>query len=141
MKRERSTQVQDICAFIRSHYHENISLRRLASSVGRNPAYMSTLFHRQTGMTIRRYVTRIRMRRAGILLRRGEKVEAVMLQVGYQSKKNFYRQFVAAFGVTPGHYKSSSARFDVKRPSFRTQPLGAVVSRTAFADVQAGVKE
>src|SRR5262245_66602507 len=97
MKRDRSDQVQDICAFIRSHYHEQISLDRLAAGVGRNAAYMSTLFHRQTGTTIRRYVARIRMRRAAILLRHGEKVEAVMLQVGYRSKKKFYRQFNVAF--------------------------------------------
>ena len=110
IKRERSAQVQGICTFIRSHYDERIPLERLAAGVGRNAAYMSTLFHRQTGTTIHYYRTRIRMRRAAMLLRRAEKVEAVMLQVGYRSKKNFYRQFAAAFGVTPGQYKASRGR-------------------------------
>ena len=110
IKRERSAQVQGICTFIRSHYDERISLDRLAAGVGRNAAYMSTLFHRQIGTTIHRYVTRVRMRRAATLLRQSEKVEAVMLQVGYRSKKNFYRQFETAFGVTPGQYKANRAR-------------------------------
>jgi AraC-like DNA-binding protein len=74
------------------------------------PAYTATLFHRQTGTTIHRYLTRTRMRRAAMLLRRSEKVEAVMLQVGYRGKKNFYRQFEIAFGVTPGQYKANHAR-------------------------------
>ena len=50
------------------------------------------------------------MRRVAMLLRRSEKVEAVMLQVGYRGKKNFYRQFEIAFGVTPGQYKAIHAR-------------------------------
>lgn len=50
------------------------------------------------------------MRRAAMLLRQSEKVEAVMLQVGYRGKKNFYRQFDIAFGVTPGRHKAIRAR-------------------------------
>jgi len=105
-----STHVRRICSFVRTHYDEPISLQMLAACVGRNTAYTATLFHRQTGTTIHRYVTRIRMRRAAMLLRRSEKVEAVMLQVGYRGKKNFYRQFEIAFGVTPGQYKANHAR-------------------------------
>jgi AraC-like DNA-binding protein len=105
-----SAHVRRICTFMRTHYDEPISLQRLGACVGRNAAYTATLFRRQTGTTIHRYLTRIRMRRAATLLRRAEKVEAVMLQVGYRSKKNFYRQFQTAFGVTPGEYKASHAR-------------------------------
>jgi len=105
-----SSHVRRICSFIRTHYDEPISLQTLAACVGRNAAYTATLFHQQTGTTIHRYLTRIRMRRAAMLLRRSEKVEAVMLQVGYRGKKNFYRQFEIAFGVTPGQYKANHAR-------------------------------
>ena len=101
-----SPLVRRICVLIRAHYDERISIESLAARIGRNPAYTATLFHRQTGTTIHRYVTRVRMRRAATLLRRSEKVEAVMLQVGYRSKKNFYRQFAMAFGITPGEYKA-----------------------------------
>ena len=103
----RSAHVKGICVFLRTHYGERISLDSHGARVGRNTAYIATLFRRQTGMTIHRYLTRIRMRRAAMLLRRSEKVEAVMLLVGYRGKKNFYRQFEAVFGVTPGQYKAS----------------------------------
>jgi hypothetical protein len=33
------------------------------------------------------------------------KIEAVALSVGYHSKKNFYRQFLRRFGVTPDAYR------------------------------------
>ena len=105
-----SAHVRRICTFIRAHYDQPISLATLAACVGRNAAYTATLFHRQTGTTIHRYITRVRMRRAAVLLRQSEKVEVVMLQVGYRGKKNFYRQFEMAFGVTPGRYKANHAR-------------------------------
>ena len=102
-----SPHVRRVCAYMRTHYGEPISLDSLANRVGRNTGYLATLFRRQTGMTIHRYLTGIRMERAARLLRRREKVEAVVLLVGYRSKKNFYRQFEATFGVTPGKYKAS----------------------------------
>ena len=95
---------------MRANYDQPISIETLAARVGRNTAYIATLFRRQTGTTIHRYLTRIRMRRAAVLLRQSEKVEAVMLLVGYRSKKNFYRQFETAFGVTPGAYKLERTR-------------------------------
>jgi len=99
--------------FVRANYGERISIASLGARVGRNAAYVATLFRRQTGLTIHRYLTRVRMRRAAMMLRRAEKVEAVMLLVGYRSKKNFYRQFQLAYGVTPGQYKASRARGQV----------------------------
>jgi AraC-like DNA-binding protein len=47
------------------------------------------------------------MQRAAVLLRRGEKVEAVALSVGYKSKSQFYRQFRKRFGVTPAAFGRS----------------------------------
>src|SRR5262245_57515102 len=76
-----SLHVRRICAFLRSNYSERISLERVGARVGRNTAYVATLFRRQTGTTIHRYLTRVRMRRAAVLLRQSEKVEAVMLLV------------------------------------------------------------
>ena len=49
----------------------------------------------------------MRIERAAALLRDGDKVEAVMLLVGYRSKKSFYQHFQALMGVTPGAYRVS----------------------------------
>src|SRR5262245_32554216 len=108
--RELAPHVRRMCTFMRANYDQPISLALLADGMGRNAAYIATLFRRQTGTTIHRYLTRIRMRRAATLLRRSEKVEAVMLLVGYRSKKNFYRQFATTYGVTPGVYKAGHIR-------------------------------
>ena len=65
-QRPPSPEVRRVCLLIRAHYDQRISLESLAARVGRNTAYMATLFHRQTGMTIHCYLTRVRMRRAGV---------------------------------------------------------------------------
>jgi AraC-like DNA-binding protein len=57
------------------------------------------------GCGIHAYLVRTRMQRADELLRRGEKVEAVALLVGYKSKTNFYRQFKRHFDVTPAAFR------------------------------------
>jgi AraC-like DNA-binding protein len=71
---------------------------------------MSTFFHRQTGTTIRRYMGADSHAARGDPAAPWREGRSVMLQVGYRSKKNFYRQFAAAFGVTPGDYKTWRAR-------------------------------
>ena len=101
-----SPEVRRIRSFINRHFRERLSLRELAAGVGRNTQYLSALFHRQTGSTVHTYLTTVRMKHAARLLRRSEKVEAVMLLVGYRSKKNFYHQFYNSFGMTPGSYKA-----------------------------------
>jgi AraC-like DNA-binding protein len=46
-----------------------------------------------------------------VLIREGVKIEAVAHQVGYRSKKNFYRQFKRRFAMTPFAY-AAHARND-----------------------------
>jgi AraC-like DNA-binding protein len=52
-------------------------------------------------------VAHTRVERASRAIRAGEKVEAVALEVGYRSKKNFFRQFRRRFGTTPAKYRST----------------------------------
>jgi transcriptional regulator GlxA family with amidase domain len=50
-------------------------------------------------------VTQVRLDHAARLVSSCVKVEAVALSVGYRSKKDFYRQFVRRFRVTPETYR------------------------------------
>jgi AraC-like DNA-binding protein len=54
------------------------------------------------------YLKGVRLRRAMRGLREGDKVEAVMLDVGYRSRSNFRRLFKARVGVTPRGFKVGS---------------------------------
>jgi len=93
--------------FIENRYAEPITVTQIAAAVGRSPKHLGTMFRLQTGATIHKYLTRVRLRHAIALIRRGEKIEAISLLVGYRSKKNFYRHFKLHMGTTPIAYRTA----------------------------------
>lgn len=95
---------------IETSYAERITLNSLASMLNRQSAYLGQLFRREVGMTVRQWVTRVRLDHATVLIRDGVKIEAVALIVGYRSKKNFYRQFRRRFATTPFEYGRQATR-------------------------------
>ncbi|RPI51901.1 MAG: helix-turn-helix domain-containing protein [Acidobacteria bacterium] len=97
--------VQRIIDAFERDYANAITLRTVASEVGRHPGYLGAIFRREMGLTSRAYLTRVRLQRAAELIERGLKIEAVALDVGYRSKKNFYHQFKQRFGMTPKQYR------------------------------------
>lgn len=103
-----SERVRAILDLIERRYVEPLRIDALAEYVRRGRAQVASQFRRETGFTIHRYLTHVRMRHAASLLRNGEKVEAVMLLVGYNSKKSFYSHFRAHTGSTPGTFRDGS---------------------------------
>ncbi|OLC46416.1 MAG: hypothetical protein AUH43_14100 [Acidobacteria bacterium 13_1_40CM_65_14] len=106
---QRSKRIVD------ERYGDPLTLARLASTVGSSKRQLASVFRQELAMTVHEYLTRVRLHRALELIRRGEKIEAVSLLVGYRSKKNFYRHFKARVGVTPLAYRA--ALFRIQRPS------------------------
>jgi transcriptional regulator GlxA family with amidase domain len=101
-----SSAVAEALRYMETHCEERISLARLAHAVGCSRSTLTRAFRRDLGQTAHAYLVRIRMSRAEAGVRMGEKIEAVMLGVGFRSKRNFYRQFKARFGRTPAGYRA-----------------------------------
>lgn len=100
-----SVRVRMMVSLMEERYAERLTVDDLARAVSRERTHVSNVFRREMGHTVHGYLTHVRMRHAADLVCRGEKVEAVMLMVGYRSKKSFYQQFRAHFGVTPGSFR------------------------------------
>lgn len=105
-----NTLVTRIVEVIENEYGDVVTLRRLATEMGRQPAYLGRVFLKETGITVREYLTRVRLEHAETLIIEGVKIEAVSLSVGYRSKKNFYQQFKRRYGMTPIPYRLHSMR-------------------------------
>lgn len=101
----RSPLVSEVVRRIRHEFAGPLTLKNVAASLGRQTEYLGTLFRQQAGVTFHQRLTTVRMRQAARLIRAGEKIEAVVLLVGYRSKKNFYAHFRRRFGMTPGAYR------------------------------------
>ena len=103
--------VRRILELIEQSYSQPVTLGVLSAALDRQASYLGALFRRETGVSVRECLTRVRLDRAAVLIREGVKIEAVALLVGYRSKKNFYRQFKRRFAMTPFAY-AASARND-----------------------------
>jgi PAS domain S-box-containing protein len=90
---------------IHQSYTQRLTLATLARKLERQSAYLGRLFREEIGVTVHEYITRARMIFGAAEVRSGVKIEAIALDLGYRSKKNFYRQFKRRFGMTPEAYR------------------------------------
>lgn len=106
----RPTCVDRVKRLIEQRYPDHLTLSVVADTVGRERSYLATTFRRETGKTIHGYLTSVRVRHAAELIRRGVKIEAVTLMVGYRSKKTLYHQIHSRFGKTPAALRDRRAQ-------------------------------
>ena len=102
---------------IEESYAEPITLHSLADELHRQGAYLGAMFRRELGVSMRQWLTKVRIDHAAVLIRDGVKVEAVSMLVGYRSKKNFYRQFRRRFDTTPLGYRNTADLISIARPA------------------------
>jgi AraC-like DNA-binding protein len=100
-----SLEVSRALQYIEEHFEERVSLERLARVAGCSRSTLTRAFRREVGKTAHDCVLQVKMSRAAFGVAMGTKIEAVMLGLGFRSKRNFYRQFKAHFGCTPAEHR------------------------------------
>lgn len=92
---------------VSSNFQTPLSLKDIASKVHMNPSYVSQLFHRHTGYTLRQFVAMKRMLHARALLKETAlPIHAVAADSGYKDASHFIRVFKQASGTTPQVFRS-----------------------------------
>lgn len=82
-------------AYIEDHYQRRIGLSAVARQLNVSSNYLSRLFRRETGSTLTAYVHRVRLEHARLLLAAGDRsISEIAYLVGYQTYRDFYRNFV-----------------------------------------------
>lgn len=85
------------------------NLSEVASAMGYNYSYISTLFHKTTGTTLNNYFKQQRMDAAKLLLADSKmSISEIARTMNYSSVYAFSKAFKEHFGSSPGHY---SGRF------------------------------
>jgi transcriptional regulator GlxA family with amidase domain len=103
---------------------EPMSMDRLAELVNLSPSRFRALFAAQTGTAPVRYLQRLRLRRARMLLERTFlNVKEVMALVGYNDPSHFARDFKREHGAPPSEIRGPSDPRDTSpsldRPTHR----------------------
>lgn len=104
-------RIENICDYIKRHYKEKILLEDLAVKVRLSPFYFQRLFKQEMKESPSAYLNRLRLERAGHLLKVG--TDLSMAQVaedcGFSSAAVFNREFKKWFKTTPLEYMQSPA--------------------------------
>lgn len=93
-------------AWIRENYCRPFKVTELASELGYQADYLSTLFKQSMGLSIVGYTNKIRIEAAKNLLEtEGLPIKVVAYSCGFTDEKYFMKVFKKLEGSTPGQYK------------------------------------
>ena len=100
--------IQRALGYMEMHYEEPLDVAAIARAAGLERSYFSTLFRTETGKSPHAYLSRIRIRKACVLLRsEGYTVADAAEAVGLDAR-NFARLFRREMGMTPHQFAKNS---------------------------------
>ena len=101
-----SIHVRKCIDYIYEHLHEGLTLGVLAEYVGLNPSYLSKLFSKETGMSVKTFVTKAKISTAENLLKSSDfSCLDISLALGFSSQSAFISVFRKTNGMTPKKYR------------------------------------
>lgn len=97
-----------VTEYLKTHYAQPLSLKLLSDLAGYTPQYLSSLFRKDTGMSIQEFLQRLRVEEACKLLEQKQrKLSEIAGAVGYSDAKHFARIFRRYKGVCLKDYRKS----------------------------------
>ncbi|GFZ32503.1 putative two-component sensor response regulator [Clostridium zeae] len=101
--------VQKACEYVLNNIDKDITLTAMASYLNISKNYLCSIFKQQTGENFLEYVTKAKMERAKVLLKRHDyKVYEVSEVLGYKETAYFSKLFKKHTGYNPAEYKKCS---------------------------------
>jgi len=95
--------------YIKEHLADNLTVKDTAKDLTVNANYLSTLFHKETGMTFIDFVNQERTRQAAALLKHTNlQIQQIASIVGYNNTSYFAKQFLRFQGTNPSYYRKGS---------------------------------
>ena len=89
---------------INANYMDHITVESVANALRLDRRYLSRIFKERIGMSLKDYITKVRMERAMEHLSSGKSVALTAELVGYVDVFNFSKMFKKHTGVSPRKY-------------------------------------
>lgn len=91
---------------ILKHLHEKVVVEELAKELNKTPAYLSTIFKKDTGLTIHQYVMKEKLKVAENLLYYSDySIEEISNYLAFSSQSHFGSVFKHQYGITPNKFR------------------------------------
>lgn len=107
LKSSASNGLQAVIQFICANLHTRIAIEQLEKIACCSRASLYRYFQQEMGCSPVEFITRERMNKAAVQLRKGGSVTQTCYEFGYQSVTHFSQTFKKTFGVSPGQYRIS----------------------------------
>ncbi|MGG1638993.1 helix-turn-helix domain-containing protein [Paenibacillus sp. NRS-1760] len=105
MNKKRHKLYDDVKAFVQQHLHQDIRSEQLAESLQLNYSYMSRVFSREAGMSIRRFIMEAKVKEAIRLFSESRlNISQISEKLGYNNPYYFTRIFKQVTGYSPSDY-------------------------------------
>lgn len=112
-KAKYNGDIYKVKRYIDRHYHENLTLKKMANKFFMNPVYLGQLFKKTYGIYFKDYLLSIRIEKAKEILRQTDlRVYEVAEEVGFGSSDYFVTQFEKIEGYTPSRYRQKLLKND-----------------------------
>lgn len=99
-------RVSQAIAQIRGNYHAPLTVRAIADAIHVSPSHLAHRFRLETGMTVKEYVTKVRVDMARrMLVETDAKLESIASAVGFCDAPHLSRVFVQHTRRRPGDYR------------------------------------
>lgn len=98
--------VDKIQSYVQKNYQNpDLNISQIALYLGKTPAYISSVYKKQTGRSLLKFINQMRIDLAVGLLREGKSVNETALLSGFRDSRSFIRVFKECTGMTPGQMK------------------------------------
>ena len=109
-KRQKKSQENEHVSrakdYIFRHLHDRIRTEEIAGALALNPRYLSTLFHRETGLTVSQYIRREKIRLVKNMLTYSDyPCLEIAHYLGFSSQSHLGDLFRRETGMTLGEYR------------------------------------
>lgn len=92
--------------YIMSSYNKKIRIAEIASEIGLNRSYLTSIFKKEMKMSPQDFLITIRMEKAAQMLRTTtESIRSIALSTGYDDSLQFSKAFKNKFQMTPSVYR------------------------------------
>lgn len=102
-------------ALLAHRYAENLTLPQIAREVAASPFHLARLFRRETGMSIHRYLNRLRLREGMERLPDTRDLTGLALDLGFASHSHFTDAFRREFGLPPSRLRAGLSGAELSR--------------------------
>lgn len=101
-------EVEAVKRYIAAHYGEEMSVERLSELVYMAPSYLSSVFKKETGQNLNRFIKSVRMEKAKELLEQTMmKIVDISTACGYPNVSYFCSSFREYYGISPQKFRES----------------------------------